>query len=522
MKRNLAITVVGRCSFLLILFVILMALGSSSSWNGGSRGGRGGRGRGGRGRGGGGQGRGGQGRGGKGRGTGRGNGSGTENEGDREEGGDNDDNDEENGDEGQESRIVPHITFQRAKRSCCVGDYNKRPATDADRQIVHFIEGRNIKEAKKKKTLSYIIKVNWDEYTHQSKGAEREAFYDRCIKEFKKYYAYPEGGEEEGDRAVKEYLKKNWKSLPYQEKTRAERDANDARNGGSTTATRRSFRPHYFSPRTWDSLNEYWDSDLFKKRSIKSKNARAQLEHQHYSGAMPFDERRERLEEEKQAPISDMEFMDHVYHFDNPATIKLKEDMERVRASQSIPEEMTLDPPPSPASLKKIHRKNELSLTILARPPKKGISVLHPRHPVAEIIGGYKAAELTSFQSTQNSRSSSQPISDDNLDLIVRVSGEIHLMVHSLEMTEVPRALLNDRMQSLATAAFPNRDDPKQQELWTEYMRLGTAFVVDAMALNKKVILEGTRIEKAPLYDNHFQDNDEDDEDQDAENYSLH
>ncbi|XP_074374865.1 uncharacterized protein LOC141716136 [Apium graveolens] len=136
MKRNLAITVVGRCSFLLILFVILMALGSSSSWNGGSRGGRGGRGRGGRGRGGGGQGRGGQGRGGKGRGTGRGNGSGTENEGDREEGGDNDDNDEENGDEGQESRIVPHITFQRAKRSCCVGDYNKRPATDADRQIV--------------------------------------------------------------------------------------------------------------------------------------------------------------------------------------------------------------------------------------------------------------------------------------------------------------------------------------------------------------------------------------------------
>lgn len=183
----------------------------------------------------------------------------------------------------------------------------------------------SIKEAKKKKTLSYIIKVNWDENTHQTKGAEREAFYDRCLKEFKvfmhfsyffylicypnffyfiqfmtflylvwqKYYAYPKGCEEVGDRAVREYLKKNWKSLPYQEKARAERDAGDARRGGSTTATRHTFRPHYFSQRTWDSLNKYWESDLFKERSIKSKEARAQLEHQHYSGAMPFDERRE-------------------------------------------------------------------------------------------------------------------------------------------------------------------------------------------------------------------------------------
>ncbi|KAL8095220.1 hypothetical protein AgCh_036611 [Apium graveolens] len=106
--------------------------------------------------------------------------------------------------------------------------------------------------------------------------------------------------------------------------------------------------------------------------------------------------------------------------------------------------------------------------------------------------------------------------------LDVMVFGEIHLMVHSLEMTEVPRALLNDRMQSLATAAFPNRDDPKQQELWTEYMWLAMSFIVDVMALNKKVILEVLELKKAPWYDNDFQDNDEDDEDQDAENYSLY
>ncbi|KAK1372815.1 hypothetical protein POM88_029008 [Heracleum sosnowskyi] len=492
-----------------------MALGAGTSGSGGNRGRRGNKG--------------GRGRGGHGSGNGRGNGrgGGRGDGGDREEGSDNDENEGESGDDGQESRNVPIIRYERAKRSCCVGDYNKRPATDADRDIVHFIEGRNIKEAKKKKTLSYIIKVNWDENTHQTKGEERE-----------KFYAYPKGCEEVGDRAVKEYVKRNWKSLPYQEKARAERDASAARRGGSTTATRHTFRPHYFSQRTWDSLNTYWESDLFKERSIKSKKAREQLEHQHYSGAMPFDERREELEAEKQGPISDLEFMDYVYHFDNPAALKFKEDMERVRAShstQSTPEELTMDPPPSPRTLKKIHRKKELTLTIQARPPKKGRAILHPRHSVAEVLGAYEAAELA--QSTQNRRAPSQQLTapsqqltapsqqltDDALDLVVRVSGEVHLMVHSLETREVTRALLNERMHRLATEAFPNQDDPKQRKLWTEYMRLATAFVVDAMTLNGKVILEGTSIEKAILaYDNSRNNNNDEEEDQDAERYSLH
>ncbi|KAK1372681.1 hypothetical protein POM88_028876 [Heracleum sosnowskyi] len=475
---------VGRSSCWLVLFLVLMAFGAGTSGSGGNRGRKGSKG--------------GRGRGGRGSGNGRENGSGEGRgqEANREEGSDNEGNEGQSGDEGQESRIVPIVRFERAKRSCCVGDYNKRPATEADREIVHFIDGRNIKEPKKKKTLSYIVK---------------------------KYYAYPKGCEVEGDRAVREYVKRNWKSLPYQEKARAERDASDARRGGLTTATRHTFRPHYFSQRTWDSLNRYWESDLFKERSIKAKKARDQLEHQHYSGAMPFDERREELEAKNQGPISDMEFMDYVYHFDSPADLKFKEDMERVRASQSTqatPEELTLDPPPSPTTLKKIHRKNELSLTIQARPPKKGRALLHPRQTVAEVLGAYKAAELT--QSTQSSRARSQQLSDHALDLVVRVSGEVHLMVHSLEMTEVPRALLNERMHHLATEAFPNQEDPRQRELWTEYMRLATAFVVDAMTLNKKVILEGTSIEKAHLTPNNFRNNNDEDEDHDAENYSLH
>lgn len=94
-------------------------------------------------------------------------------------------------------------------------------------------------------------------------------------------------------------------------------------------------------------------------------------------------------------------------------------------------------------------------------------------------------------------------------------------LVHSLEMQEGPRSLLNERMHLLANEAFPNRDhDPEQQDSWFEYMRLATSFVVDALLMYKKVILEGTRIDKAPINDN-ISRNEDEDEDQDAANYPL-
>lgn len=43
----------------------------------------------------------------------------------------------------------------------------------------------SIRENRKKKTLSYIMKVKWNEDTHEKKGKEREAFFDLCLKEFK-------------------------------------------------------------------------------------------------------------------------------------------------------------------------------------------------------------------------------------------------------------------------------------------------------------------------------------------------
>ena len=75
-----------------------------------------------------------------------------------------------------------------------------------------------------------------------------------------------------GDRAVREYVKNCWKNLPYQEKDKAERDANFTNKAGANL-TRHVFRPHYFNQRTWDSLDVYWDSDLFKERSLWAKNA---------------------------------------------------------------------------------------------------------------------------------------------------------------------------------------------------------------------------------------------------------
>ncbi|KAK1392083.1 hypothetical protein POM88_011139 [Heracleum sosnowskyi] len=366
--------------------------------------------------------------------------------GDDDEG--NEGNEGEGGDEGQESQNVPRIRFERAERSCSKGDYMKRPATDADRDTVHFIEGRNIKEAKKKKTLSYIVKMNWDENTHKTKGAEREIFYDRCLNEFKKYYAYPKGYDENvGDRAVKEFLKRSWKSLPYQEKDRAERDAKLA-SKIEPKYTRLNFRPHYFSPGTWESLNKYWESDLFKGRSINGKKARAKLEHVHHSGAMPFDERREILEDEKQRPISNLEFMDYVYHFDNPADKQLREDMKRVRVTQSTetppPEGSTSKPPPSPGETTKEGEGHPSSSTACGRGSwslRSSAPDYLPIHPFP-----------TDF--------------DNSLDLVLRVSSEVYRMVRSLEMTEVPHELLKEQMHRLADEAFPNQTDPVQQALW--------------------------------------------------------
>ncbi|WOG86554.1 hypothetical protein DCAR_0205766 [Daucus carota subsp. sativus] len=171
------------------------------------------------------------------------------------------------------------------------------------------------------------------------------------------------------------------------------------------------------------------------------------------------------LEEKNNGKISELEFISHVYRLDDPKTVKLKEDIEKALASQPTePEDEEMaDPPPSPNTLKMNQRRKALSLIIQVRPPKKGKAILFPRNSVTEVLGAYEAA---------------------------KVSAEVHRMVRSLEMSEVPRSFLNEQMHRLADEAFPDHDDPMQQELWSQYMRLATAFVVDALKMNDKVILE--------------------------------
>ncbi|KAK1372871.1 hypothetical protein POM88_029064 [Heracleum sosnowskyi] len=143
------------------------------------------------------------------------------------------------------------------------------------------------------------------------------------------------------------------------------------------------------------------------------------------------------MESEKEGPVSNYDFMNTVYHFEKPADLKLKEDMERIMATQSTPEDSSpTDPPLSPRSQKKMQLKKDFTLTL----------------------------QWTGSQSTQNSHAPSHHLSDDSLQFVLRVSADMNRLVHSLEMEEVPRSLLKDRMHLLANEAFPNRDhDPEQQ-----------------------------------------------------------
>ncbi|KAK1391792.1 hypothetical protein POM88_010848 [Heracleum sosnowskyi] len=113
---------------------------------------------------------------------------------------------------------------------------------------------------------------------------------------------------------------------------------------------------------------------------------------------------------------------------------------------------------------------------------------------MVEVLGAYEAARLTTSQSTP-----SQQISDNSLDLVLRVSSEVYRMVRSLEMTEVPRELLNEQMHRLVDEAFSNQSDQVQHALWTEYMQLATALVDDALALYEKVILEFCKADSLPV-----------------------
>lgn len=128
------------------------------------------------------------------------------------------------------------------------------------------------------------------------------------------------------------------------------------------------------------------------------------------------------MEAEKQGPVSNYDFMNNVYHFEKPADLKLKEDMERAMATQSIEEDSSpTDPPLSLRSQKKMQMKKDFSLALQVRPPRKGKTILFPRHTVSEVLGSYEASQWTGSQSTQNSHAASCHLSDNSLQFVLRV-----------------------------------------------------------------------------------------------------
>ncbi|KAK1392676.1 hypothetical protein POM88_011732 [Heracleum sosnowskyi] len=209
---------IGSQIWLLIAFMVLMAVGGASTSNGGggSGRGRGGAGAGARGRVDGGDGE---------RGGARGRGDGGEGgrASERGDGGDGrSDNEDvmetENGGIDDEEDIASIV--QRFQRNASQGDHQKRPINGGPKLgTVHFIDGC-IVEPHYKKTLLAIIRTLWDKDTVNTSGIMREAFMDSCAIDLRVYYNY-ECTDEEGDRYVKAHIRNNWKQLLSKEKTRA-------------------------------------------------------------------------------------------------------------------------------------------------------------------------------------------------------------------------------------------------------------------------------------------------------------
>ncbi|KAK1377386.1 hypothetical protein POM88_033579 [Heracleum sosnowskyi] len=263
------------------------------------------------------------------------------------------------------------------------------------------MRGRHLFQATPKKTLGHIVRLKWDEHTLNTKGAKREAFYDSCIKNFKEYYAYPKIYDpEDGDRVVRAYLKRNFKSYLNVERGRLMHDVNEILKRGypESVINIRLMRPYYFSQRAWNAICDHWETPEFANKSEKGHNSRMNVEFTPRTGAKPFDQRREEIDAQREAkgemPITDEEFLSVAYDPTDPTVKDLQEKMKNVR---SFMPELTLetpsDEPPSPSTLKEIQRKKDIFVMMQARPPTRGKLNLYPQQTVGELVGAMEATQ---------------------------------------------------------------------------------------------------------------------------------
>ncbi|KAK1381830.1 hypothetical protein POM88_019565 [Heracleum sosnowskyi] len=429
----------------------------------------------------------------------------------------------------EESFVEPEfpqrITYERKRRSCSEGHYSKKPPINA-RPTVHFVKLKTIVEPDVKHTLQHIVRIKWDENTINTKGSNREAFYDGCIQKFQEYYKYPDGYEiPQGDRIVRAHLKKNFKQYLAAEKSRLVKHLREIVKSGYTESEIdvELLKPHYYSQRAWNSICEYWGTIQFETRLVHGQKARKMVEFTPRTGAISYDKRREDIDSEREAngemPILDDEFMGLVYDPSEPAVIELQEKVRKVRSELTLEEEST-DEPPSPCTQKELYRKKDVIATMQARPPNRGRILLRPQSTVGELLGAREAAQWVS--SKEKTSSHDNAVADEIYSRMSTILDEVRQMVSSLPMREVKKSDLDERVRNLAAAALP---DPSQHALQSHYVRAATGLLGRILKDNDKVIAEEDLPEKALLL--HDAENDkttnynQEDVDEDAHMFPL-
>ncbi|KAK1383016.1 hypothetical protein POM88_020751 [Heracleum sosnowskyi] len=306
------------------------------------------------------------------------------------------------------------------------------------------------------------------------------------------YYEYPKNYlPENGDRVVRAHLKRNFRSYLNKEKERLENKVNNLLDCGYRDIDIKLLNRHYFSQRTWNAICDHWGTPQFALRSELGQKARLKLEFTSRTGAIPYEQRREEIDEEREEkgemPITDEEFLIRVYDPNDPAVKDLQEKMKNARSSQDDSVELSpTDQPPSPRTQMDINRKKDVIATMQARPPKKGRIILHPQDTVGELIGAQEAARWTS-QPKLDYFHASFALPDQFYRMMSTILDEVRQMVRSLPMREVKQSVLDHELHNLATAAFP---EPNQQSLQSHYIRIAGGLLPLILKDSDKVIVE--------------------------------
>ncbi|KAL8098958.1 hypothetical protein AgCh_031604 [Apium graveolens] len=452
-----------KSCWLLFLFIILMAVGGSGNGSALSRvtsnRGRGGRGRNDT----------------RGLGQGRGNG-----EVDHEK-----ENDAQGSDEEQEDDDAGHsdgvLTFGRAQRSICDGDYKKKPQLGQPKLgVVTFINGKNIKEARYKKTIRAIVRNNWEFETAKEKGRAREAFLNKCIQEFKPEYKVDKIKELEGDAVVRNHLKANLKCYMNAWKTDADNMVKEANARGDTSATRRTCPPTTYQNlhgRVYVTTGRLRHSPSCRK--MEGKMSRSQILSTPVERSLLTNE----LEKKLEKPPTLLEKFDVSY--------KKKEKVEEIRRKlKEVVEREEGNSQDAPLCVAN-QRKRDVELLLEVCPPKKGKVKMFPRHTLTKLVGIDEVSKYTTSQSSLVCIPKRIPKSA--YSIIGKVLTDVTNMVEAIEEIEVTRAKLDEQVQKLAARAYPNRENLSSKILWEEYIQIASHMTSPLCQRYKKIIVKDTR-----------------------------